>query len=186
MENSRVSRENFGAESDSRFSSLRSTSFDYRTREGKPEQLWSGEYGFGGTDRRFAFSRQSSFHQYAEPHTPISIISNDPARPLLSRSASSINIPPGNNYSQSENESIWKGYENSSFGEGSGSSEKFSFLLLVSSVFRIVRSGNWPMKRLFVMISLNMAYSIVELLMGIFTGRVGKFIHLLLPVGSQS
>ncbi|RZC83272.1 hypothetical protein C5167_046061 [Papaver somniferum] len=45
--------------------------------------------------------------------------------------------------------------------------------MLLLSVFRIIRSGNRPMKRLFIMISLNIAYSSAELFVGVFTGRVG-------------
>ncbi|KAF8396050.1 hypothetical protein HHK36_017662 [Tetracentron sinense] len=172
MEDSRVSRDSLGAESDSRFHSLKSTSFNYRTSEGESQQSWNGEFGFGVSDRRFAFSRQASFHQSAEPHTPISIISNDSIRPLLSRTVSSIDIPPAVN-PQIENENIWKDYMKPSFGEGKGSSQKFSFLLLVLSVFGVIRSGNRPMKRLFVLISLNMAYSTAELFIGLLTGRVG-------------
>lgn len=49
-----------------------------------------------------------------------------------------------------------------------------SVLYSVISIFRVVRSGNRQMKRLFMMISLNVAYSTVELGIGLFTGRVGK------------
>ncbi|PIA53332.1 hypothetical protein AQUCO_00900124v1 [Aquilegia coerulea] len=147
--------------------SLKSTSFDYRnSSELESPHPWNGEYGFDGNDRRLAFTRQYSFQQSTEqPHTPISIISNDSTRPLLSRSVSSINIPP----------SIYPQYENekSNYKEGSGSREKVSFLLLVLSVFRSIRSGNRPMKRLVVMISLNVAYSTTELFIGLLTGRVG-------------
>ncbi|KAG8634360.1 metal tolerance protein C2 [Manihot esculenta] len=48
-----------------------------------------------------------------------------------------------------------------------------SVLYSVISIFRVVRSGNRQMKRLFMMISLNVAYSTVELGIGLFTGRVG-------------
>ncbi|XP_010257479.1 PREDICTED: metal tolerance protein C2 isoform X2 [Nelumbo nucifera] len=172
MENSRVSRDNFGVESGSRFSYHRSKSLGFQTTQGTAQQLWNGEFGFSGNDRRFAFSRQSSFHQSAEPHTPISIISNDSIRPLLSRSDSSINIPQGS-YPQLENENIWKGTEKSYFREADGSSENFSFLLFVFSAFQIIRSGSRPMKRLLMMIWLNVAYSTAELCIGLFTGRVG-------------
>lgn len=59
------------------------------------------------------------------------------------------------------------------FGEREVSGEKFSVLLLVASVFRVMRSGNRYMKRLFVLISLNVAYSTAELCIGLLTGRVG-------------
>ncbi|KAJ4971881.1 hypothetical protein NE237_004980 [Protea cynaroides] len=165
MEDSRVPQESFGAESDSRLPSFKSTSFGYRTSE-------SGEFGFGGSDRRFAFARQSSFHQSAEPHTPISIISNDSVQPMFSRSFSNITIPP-TAYSQLENENSWKEYQKASYKEGNVSPEKFSFLLLVLSAIRIIRFGNRPMKRLFMMISLNVAYSTAELFIGLLSGRVG-------------
>ncbi|KAI4348785.1 hypothetical protein L6164_009463 [Bauhinia variegata] len=54
-----------------------------------------GDFGFGGSDRRFAFSRQASFQQSHEPHTPISIDFNDSTRPFLSRTSSSIDVPLG-------------------------------------------------------------------------------------------
>ncbi|XP_043690472.1 metal tolerance protein C2-like [Telopea speciosissima] len=168
MENSRVSQDSFGAESDSRLPSFKSSSFGYRTSEGESQPFWSGEFGFGGSDRRFAFARQSSFHQSAEPHTPISIISNDSVQPMLCRSVSSISIPP-----QLENENSWKGYQKVSYKEGTVSSEKFSFVLFVLSAMRMIRYGNRPMKRLFMLISLNVAYSSAELFIGIFSGRVG-------------
>ncbi|KAF8398519.1 hypothetical protein HHK36_017448 [Tetracentron sinense] len=172
MENSRVSRESFGAESDSRFPSMKSTSSSYRTKEGESQQSWNGEFGFGGSDRRLPFSRQSSFHQSAEPHTPISIISNESVRPLLSRTVSSINIPPAV-YPQFKNENIWKDHDKFSFGEGRVLPEKISFLPFVLSVFGVIRAGNRPMKRLSMMISLNVACSMAELFIGILTGRVG-------------
>jgi solute carrier family 30 (zinc transporter), member 5/7 len=40
-------------------------------------------------------------------------------------------------------------------------------------VVRGVANGSRPMKRLALMISLNVAYSMIELLIGLFTGRVG-------------
>ena len=55
---------------------------------------WIKEFGFGARDRRFGYSRQTSFHQSQEPHTPISIISNDHKMPLLCRTVLSIDIPP--------------------------------------------------------------------------------------------
>ena len=38
---------------------------------------------------------------------------------------------------------------------------------------KAVRSGNRPMKRLALLISLNVAYSSAELMIGLLTGRVG-------------
>lgn len=125
---------------------------------------WNKEFGFGTSDRRFAYSRQASFHQLQEPHTPISIISNDHKKPLLCRTVSSIDIPPA----------IYPLEENEKFSiEGKDFPEKASFLLVVLWVFRVVRSGNRPMRKLFVMISLNVAYSTAELMIGLFTGRAG-------------
>lgn len=102
---------------------------------------------FGISDRRLAFSRQASFSQ-----------SRDPTKPLLSRTVSSIDIPPGFDYFS---------------GEGKESVQKFSLSFFVSSIFGILRYGNRYMKRLFVMISLNVAYSTAELAIGLITGRVG-------------
>ncbi|XP_062168026.1 metal tolerance protein C2 [Alnus glutinosa] len=144
----------------------KSDSFKFYTpSETEHQNSWNAGFGIGASDRRLAFSRQASFDQSREPHTPISINLNDPAKPLLSRSVSSIDIPPGFFYSLDENDTF--------SGEGNGSADKFSVLLFVSSVFRILRSGNRYMKRLFVMISLNVAYSTAELTIGLFTGRVG-------------
>ncbi|XP_043692636.1 metal tolerance protein C2-like [Telopea speciosissima] len=172
MENSRVPKESFVVDGDSRFPSFKSMSFGYRASENESLPSWNGELGFGGNDRRFTFARQSSFHQSAELHTPISIISNGSFQPLLSPSVSSIKIPP-TVYPQLENDNNWKGYQKASDGEGNFSSEKFSFLLFVLSAIRIIRYGNRPMKRLFMMISLNVAYSTAELFIGLFSGRVG-------------
>ncbi|KHN45432.1 Metal tolerance protein C2 [Glycine soja] len=102
----------------------------------------NGDFGFaGGTDRRFAFSRQASFQQ---PHTPIDI----PAH--------------GHHY--------WSARDDK---PSSASLQRSSLSSFVFSVFRNVRSGHRYMKRLFLMISLNVAYSTAELLFGLFTGRVG-------------
>jgi len=123
----------------------KSDSFKYHTSSGKDSQnSRNSDFGLGSTDRRLAFSRQASFAQ---------------SKPLLSRSVSSIDIPPG--------------FDNF-YGESKGPAEKFSVSLFVSSVFRILRTGNRYMKRLFLMISLNVAYSTSELAIGLFTGRVGK------------
>ncbi|XP_023903472.1 metal tolerance protein C2 [Quercus suber] len=122
----------------------KSDSFKYYTSSGKDSQnSRNSDFGLGSTDRRLAFSRQASFSQ---------------SKPLLSRSVSSIDIPPG--------------FDNF-YGESKGPAEKFSVSLFVSSAFRILRTGNRYMKRLFLMISLNVAYSTSELAIGLFTGRVG-------------
>ncbi|KAJ7975997.1 metal tolerance protein C2 [Quillaja saponaria] len=142
----------------------KSNSFNYYKSENQNLSSLNGDFGFGASDRRFAFSRQASFQQSQEPHTPISIDLNDSRRHLLSRSVSGIDIPLGVYWSE----------ENEKFsGEGKGSPEKFSVLVFVLSVFQNIRSGNRYMKRLLVMISLNVAYSTSELLIGLLTGRVG-------------
>lgn len=51
---------------------------------------------------------------------------------------------------------------------------KFSVLDLVLTMIRAVRSGNRSMKRLALLISLNVAYLTAELAIGLFTGRVGE------------
>lgn len=85
------------------------------------------------------------------------------------RTVSSIDIPLPESYAGEESVKL--------FGEREVSGEKFSVLLLVASVFRVMRSGNRYMKRLFVLISLNVAYSTAELCIGLLTGRVGmKFV----------
>ena len=117
----------------------------------------NGDFGFGTvSDRRFAFSRQASFQQQQQPHTPIA---GDSGRPFLSRTDSSIDIPtnPVHRYDKL-----------------SESTQRSSFPSFVFNVFRNIRSGHRYMKRLFLMISLNVAYSTAELLFGLFTGRVGK------------
>ncbi|KAL6986993.1 Metal tolerance protein C2 [Sarracenia purpurea var. burkii] len=148
MENSRVSDAY-----DSRFPDLKSKSFQYQKLGAESPKSRNGEFGFGGgSDRRFAFSRQASFHQSAEPHTPISIIPGDSVKPLLSRTTSSIDVLPGV-YSHSD--------------------ENFWVLSFVSSALTIIRAGNRPMRRLLALIFFNMAYSTVELCVGLLTGRVG-------------
>ncbi|XP_027349397.1 metal tolerance protein C2 [Abrus precatorius] len=118
----------------------------------------NGDFEFGSSDRRFAFSRQSSFQQQ-QPHTPISIGSG----PFLSRTDSSIDIPPRGHHN------YWSARDQ----KPSPSPRRSSFPSFVFSVFRNIRSGHRYMKRLFFMISLNVAYSTAELLTGLFTGRVG-------------
>ncbi|XP_004493594.1 metal tolerance protein C2 [Cicer arietinum] len=121
----------------------------------------NGDFGFTGTDRRFAFSRQASFQ-----HQPITPISTDSGfrKPFLSRTDSSIDIP-----SYGPHYHYWSSHDD----KPSGSPQKTSFSSFFLSVFRNVRSGHRYMKRLFFMISLNVAYSTVELLIGLFTDRVG-------------
>ncbi|XP_031103791.1 metal tolerance protein C2-like [Ipomoea triloba] len=128
--------------------------FNYRKAEAESPRPPSngGDIGFGGSDRRFAFSRQASFQQ-----------SSSFSKPLLTRNVSSIDIPDI--------------YTRDSFGKGSEESkisdEKFSASSFLSAIYRGVASGNKPMRRLFALISLNVAYSTVELFIGLFSGRVG-------------
>ncbi|KAF3442649.1 hypothetical protein FNV43_RR16565 [Rhamnella rubrinervis] len=143
----------------------KSSSFNYGAASEKEfPNSWKGDFGLGAGDRRLAFSRQASFQQPHEPHTPIAVDLNESAKPFLSRSVSSIDIPP-ELYSEEENVKF--------FGVRQASAQKLSALLFVVSVFRIIRSGNKYMKRLFVLISLNVAYSTAELFIGLLTGRVG-------------
>ncbi|XP_038720207.1 metal tolerance protein C2 isoform X2 [Tripterygium wilfordii] len=135
-------------------------SFNYSLQEGESMTPRNGDFGFGTSDRRYAYSRQPSFHQSQEPHTPISIISNEFTKPLLSRTVSSIDMPAGV-YSFDENDKA--------FGGRKGSVEKLSVL----SIFQVIRTGNKSMKKLFALISLNVAYSTAELAIGLFTGRIG-------------
>ncbi|KAG8371845.1 hypothetical protein BUALT_Bualt12G0005400 [Buddleja alternifolia] len=123
--------------------------FSYQKLADSPKS-YSGDFNFEeSTDRRFAFSRQASFHQNAavELHNP---------QPLFTRSVSSIDIPP-----------------NSYFSYSNELDDKFSAFSFVSSIFLGLRSGNKPIRRLFVLISLNVAYSTAELFIGLFSGRIG-------------
>ncbi|XP_021660855.2 metal tolerance protein C2 isoform X1 [Hevea brasiliensis] len=147
----------------------KSNSFKCQTQETNSQHPWTGDFGFGASDRRYTYWRQSSFHhQSAEPHTPISIISNDTTRPLLSRAVSSIDVPPEIYSDDYESESIYEEAKDSMKEKNT-----LSVLCSLISIFRVVRSGNRHMKRLLVMISLNVAYSTAELGIGLFTGRVG-------------
>ncbi|XP_024038007.1 metal tolerance protein C2 isoform X2 [Citrus clementina] len=103
--------------------------------------------GLSTTDRRLAYVRQASYNQsqlQEPPHTPISIFPDESAKPFLSRSISNIDTISHH--------------------------DKYFEKL---SCFRALRSGNRQMKRLFLLISLNVAYSTAELAIGLFTGRVG-------------
>ncbi|XP_057983058.1 metal tolerance protein C2 [Malania oleifera] len=145
---------------------LEAASVTHRTAKADSHKTRNKEFGYGfeAGDRRLVFSRQSSFHQAHEPRTPVSIISNDKAKPWLSRSVSSIDIPPAIDPLEE--------YEKFT-GEEKSSTEKISAFWLVTSAFRLIRSGNRPMKRLFILISLNVAYSTAELFIGLLSGRVG-------------
>lgn len=128
--------------------------FDYSKLADSPRS-YTGDFSFGeSTDRRFAYFRQSSLRQNAavEPHTP---------QHELTRSVSSIDIPPG---------SYFPDYRFSNSKEMSDGVSASSF---VSLVFGGLRSGNKQMRRLFVLISLNVAYSTAELFIGLLSGRIG-------------
>lgn len=77
------------------------------------------------------------------------------------RSVSSIDIPPG---------SYFPDYRFSNSKEMSDGVSASSF---VSLVLGGLRSGNKQMRRLFVLISLNVAYSTAELFIGLLSGRIG-------------
>jgi zinc transporter 5/7 len=172
----------------SRYSALGSRSFGHRNPEQEDANL----------DRRFAFSRQSSFRQ--NPSQPsISIIPN--LKPSLSRSLSSIsrdhyhnqhhhhhNQHLFNNSQLSDKTSpsledgqLWKGdlvtadssAKKPNFNSHGSFRHSDSLSGLVWSAIPIFSSGSRPMKKLFTLIMLNFAYSTLELLIGLFTGRVG-------------
>ncbi|KAG9442526.1 hypothetical protein H6P81_018380 [Aristolochia fimbriata] len=160
MESQAASRDGHG---DQRFASGKSVSFNSRMGDADFQNSWNGEIGFVGSDRRFAFSRQSSFRQ-SDAATPLST-PGEQLQPFLSRSVSSISIPP-DAYASESNEITWKENDTSSV-------EKTSLLSAVLFIARAIRTGSRPMKRLFFMISLNVAYSTAEFIIGILSGRVG-------------
>lgn len=128
--------------------------FDYSKLADSPGS-YTGDFSFGeGTDRRFAYSRQASMRQNAavESHTPL---------PELTRSMSSIDIPPG---------SYFPDYR---FSNSKETGDRISPFPFVSLILGGLRSGNKQMRRLFVLISLNVAYSTAELFIGLFSGRIG-------------
>ncbi|XWS66449.1 hypothetical protein CRYUN_Cryun05aG0200200 [Craigia yunnanensis] len=144
-------------------------SFKYYSQEPDSPHPWNGDFGFtNASDRRYAFSRQPSFHQpQKDPITPKTPnFSNDPMKPFLSRNVSSIDIPPGFYSLDQVKEGFFE-------AKGSAAADKLSVLELVLRVFRVMRTGNRQMKRLLIMISLNVAYSTAELAIGLFTGRIG-------------
>ncbi|KAL7199689.1 hypothetical protein ACSBR2_021898 [Camellia fascicularis] len=106
---------------------MKTTSLHYQKLETESPRSWNAEF-----DRRYAFSRQTSFHNQSDE--PISVISNSNdsvKKPFLSWTASSIDILPSFN-PQDESESGWR--------EEKGSDEKYSVLLFVLSGFSIMRS----------------------------------------------
>ncbi|KAH7692062.1 Cation efflux protein [Dioscorea alata] len=150
-----------------RFPPPKSSSFSNPITDGDSQHPWGLNYSLSSSDRRLAFSRQPSFRQ-SDPRTPNALQRSDSLRPYLSRSDSSISILPP---------------ESDGFGFGSGKvvigedvdagKKKLGVLGLLLAVVRAVRSGNRPMKRLTLLISLNVAYSSAELMIGLLTGRVG-------------
>ncbi|XP_071909177.1 metal tolerance protein C2 isoform X2 [Coffea arabica] len=132
--------------------------------ESRSPRSINGDFSFGGdTDRRFAYSRQPSFHQPPqEPQTPVSI--KDSTKPFLSRTSSSVDIPL-NLYSYDKIENF--------ADESKELDEKLSILSFILFIFKSARSGNKQLRKLFVLISLNVAYSSAELCIGLFSGRVG-------------
>lgn len=134
-------------------------------------------YQFPDGDRRLAFSRQPSFRQW-DPHlpspspSPAASPSTNPVmqrshsfRPYLARSDSNVGMP---------------------LLEKSGKKDATWIALMLGAV-RGVANGSRPMKRLALMISLDVAYSMIELLIGLFTGRVGQDIkfHTIITVLNQ-
>ncbi|KAK6289627.1 PREDICTED: metal tolerance protein C2 [Theobroma cacao] len=147
----------------------REKSFKYYSQEPDSPHTWNADFGFtNASDRRYAFSRQSSFHQsQKDPQTPrISNFSNDSMKPFLSRTASSIDIPPGFYSFDEVKEGLLE-------AKRSAVAEKLSVLDSFLWIFRVIRTGNRQMKRLLIMISLNVAYSTAEFAIGLFTGRIG-------------
>ncbi|KAI0491339.1 hypothetical protein KFK09_025599 [Dendrobium nobile] len=124
-------------------------SFKHRLPDGETQRPWSGRYGIDSGDRRFSFSRNQSF------------------KPHLLRNDSCIGV----NYS--EEEELWEGHGKTEFGGTGNSVRNRSVLYQMASVLLAVRSGNRQVRRLALMISLNVAYSTVELMIGLLTGRVG-------------
>ncbi|CAA0382132.1 Metal tolerance protein C2 [Arabidopsis thaliana] len=137
----------------------RSISFNPRGDNELPDDR-SSDVGYAANDRRLAYSR--SFQQSHGPRTPAV---TEAAKPFLDRTVSSIDMPP-DIYSVDGNDVF--------FGEGKDvDMAKVSVLEMVWEVFGVVTSGNRQMKRLFLLIALNVLYSTTELSIGIFTGRVG-------------
>lgn len=130
-----------------------SRSFNHRPQDPDLQNSWNADLGLSTTDRRMAFSRQPSLLKNTYLRQPSFQQQDDfsSTKPFLSPTVSStIDMPSG----ISQNDRY------------SSEPDKFSF-------FRALRYGNRQMKRLFLMISLNVAYSTVEMAIGLFTGRVG-------------
>lgn len=138
----------------------RSVSFDLRGDNELPNDR-SSDVGYAANDRRLAYSR-SFHHSHGGPRTPA-------AKPFLDRTVSTIDMPP-EIYSVDDGDGVL-------FGEGKAAAiGKAADLRMVLVVFGVLRNGNRQMKRLFLLISLNVAYSTTELLIGLLTGRVGTIL----------
>lgn len=170
------------SDQDTKYSYARTASFNYNQLEtNESPRSWNGEFGLGGvTDRRFAFSRQASFlhsPSFDSPRTPVSILPNESVRkPFISRTVSSIDIPSVD-YLHDGIDSVWT--EDKLFSANSSFlADRVTILGFFSSILRAGRFGNRPMKRLFLLISLNVAYSTAELCIGLVTGRFGMLISI--------
>ncbi|KAG7581632.1 Cation efflux protein [Arabidopsis suecica] len=137
----------------------RSISFNPRGDNELPNDR-SSDVGYVANDRRLAYSR--SFQQSHGPRTPAV---TEAAKPFLDRTVSSIDMPP-EIYSVDGNDVFYGDGKDVEIG-------KVSVLDMVWEIFGVLRSGNRQMKRLFLLIALNVLYSTTELSIGIFTGRVG-------------
>ncbi|KAE8726607.1 putative Concanavalin A-like lectin protein kinase family protein [Hibiscus syriacus] len=136
--------------------------FKQYSQEPDSRHPWNADFGFNSaTDRRYAFSRQHSFKQpIRDLQTPN--FSNDSTKPFLSRNVSSIDIPQGFTLLTMSRKEFSKPKD-----RNWRINDRFC------GFFRVMRTGNRQMKRLLIMISLNVAYSTAELAIGLFTGRVG-------------
>ncbi|KAG0484946.1 hypothetical protein HPP92_009025 [Vanilla planifolia] len=124
-------------------------SFNHRMADGGSPRTWSRVYGIEDGDRRFSVLRTYSF------------------KPDLPRSDSYISIIP------LEGEGLPKGHRKADFGREQNTSGTLSVLHLVVPLFKAIRSGNRLARKLALMLSLNVACSTVELVIGLLTGRVG-------------
>ncbi|KAI3740117.1 hypothetical protein L2E82_30536 [Cichorium intybus] len=131
------------------------------------------------TDSRYPFDYQEleadtprSWNDGDFDHTPVSIIINNHSskKSILSRTSSKIDIYPAPKVFPQQREyggdRIWTEEDFSSFSKR----EQFSISASVFSFYNVIRSGNRPMKRLVMLISLNVACSTTELLIGLLSG----------------
>nr|XP_043622962.1 metal tolerance protein C2 [Erigeron canadensis] len=140
--------------------------------ESETPRSWNNEF-----DRRFAFSRQTSFQKPQSPRTPSKVLSNNyfskppppPPPPLLTRTSSKIDV-----FQQPEYDTIWThdDYNNQRLDIYNKNNRIWVFGF-VFYLFNVVRSGNRAMKRLLMLILLNVACSTAELLIGLFSGQAG-------------